>query len=331
MSQCRYRKGLIVHPGAIGDCLLALPLASFMKQTLGLDQIDWIGRMEYVEFYPGRSAIDRVRSMEAIPFHRFFQDNKSFEVEDGDSLIRSFCGYEQVVSFLGSENPNFEQNLLFTLHCSQSSHLVMLPLDDPVYSGPVGRFYLERIAAENEIELNDWQIPQPLVMPHSSDYQAGRLPLEKLGIHPDHPLVLIHPGSGGVKKCWAVENFIHLAGRLKDRGYKTIFLLGPAEQERFKENILESIRRFPILQDLSLTEVLQVLACSGGYVGNDSGISHMSACLGKPTLAIFGPTNPNKFAPTGSKVRILKVEAAAYQKPSQTLTDKASEMLLEIL
>jgi ADP-heptose:LPS heptosyltransferase len=331
MGQCRYRKVLIVHPGAIGDCLLALPLASFMKQVLGMDQVDWIGRTEYVEFYPGRSAVDRIRSMEAIPFHRFFQDNKSFEVEDGDPLIHSFSGYEQVISFLGSENPDFEQNLLYTLHCSQSAHLVMMPPDDPVYSGPISRFYLERTAAENEMETGNWQAPAPLIVPHPNDYPAGREPIEELGINPDHPLVVIHPGSGGTQKCWAPENFVVLAAQIKEKGYEAVFLLGPAEKERFKEETWVSLGKYPVLSELSLTQVLQVLACSDGYVGNDSGISHLAACMAKPTLAVFGPTNPAKFAPVGPKVRILEVEPSVFQQPSKPLADRACELLLEIL
>jgi len=83
--------------------------------------VDWIGRTEYIEFYPGRTAVDRIRSMESIPFHRFFQEEIAFELEDGDPLIAHFSGYEQVISFLGFENPHFEQNLLFTIHCSQSA------------------------------------------------------------------------------------------------------------------------------------------------------------------------------------------------------------------
>jgi heptosyltransferase-3 len=302
-----------------------------MKQILGMDQVDWIGRTDYVEFYPGRSAVDRIRSMEAIPFHRFFQEIKSFEIEDGDPLIHYFSGYEQVISFLGSENPNFEQNLLYTLHCSQSAHLVMLPAEDPAYSGPVGRFYLERTAAENEISSEDWQVPIPLIQPHPNDYPAGREPIEELGINPDRPIVVIHPGSGGMQKCWAAENFVLLAGQLNEKGKEVIFLLGPAEKERFTEKTLESIKKYPVLSELSLTQVLQVLACSDGYIGNDSGISHLAASMAKPTMAVFGPTNPAKFAPVGPKVRILEVEASVFQQPSEKAVGQARELLLEIL
>ncbi|HOQ04191.1 MAG TPA: glycosyltransferase family 9 protein [Anaerohalosphaeraceae bacterium] len=326
-----YRKGLILHPGAIGDCLLALPTASLMKQRLGIEQVDWIGRTEYIEFYPGRSAVDRIRSLDSIPLHRLFQKTESFEVQEHDPLVYSFAGYEQVVSFLGHENPDFEQNLLFTVHCSQSAQVLVLPPDKESYKGPIGRFYLEEIAAENQISLDNWQTPSPLLEPHPTDFSAGREQIQQLGINPDRSIVLIHPGSGGQTKCWAAENFILLAQMLRQERYEVIFLLGPAERERFSVRTLRTFHQYPYFSELSLTQILQVLACSDGYVGNDSGITHLAAALAKPTLAVFGPTDPAKFAPVGPKVRILRLERTLFKQFSEPCVHQALTLLREIL
>lgn len=331
MSECTCPKGLIIHPGAIGDCLLALPLASFMKQVLGIFQIDWIGRTEYIEFYPGRTAVDRIRSMESIPLHRFFQDAKTFEVEDGDPLFQYFTGYQQVISFLGSDNLDFEQNLLYTIHCRQSAHLVMMPVDEAVYSGPISRYYLEKTAAENEITLGDWQPPERLIEPHPNDYSTGQQLMEDLGVNPDLSIILIHPGSGSVQKCWAPENFILVAEQLKRAGYEVIFLLGPAEKQRWSGQTHPLIEQYPLLSEPPLTQVLQILTCADGYVGNDSGISHLAAAMAKPTLAVFGPTDPVKFAPLGPKVRILRIKPAFFDRPSTQYIKEAVKLLLEIL
>lgn len=331
MNNCRFRKGLIIHPGAIGDCLLALPLASFMKQVLGLDQVDWIGRTEYVEFYPGRTDIDRIRSMESIPFHRLFQETGAFEVEDKDPLIQHFSGYEQVISFLGAENSNFEQNFLYTIHCSQSAQLVMLPLDKKDHTEHISTYYLEQLAAENEISLNDWQRPTRLIEPHPTDFQAGEEIIKELGLNPNQSIVIIHPGSGAKQKCWPLENFILLAEQIRQAGHETIFLLGPAEKERLDEKKMQVLDKYPVLSEFSLTQILQILTCTDGYVGNDSGISHLAAAMAKPTLAVFGPTNPKKFAPLGPKVKILLIEPADFEKSSEKYIMEARKLLLEIL
>jgi len=80
-----------------------------------------------------------------------------------------------------------------------------------------------------------------------------------------------------------------------------VFLLGPAEKERWKGNVIQSIEKYPILSELPLTQILQALTCADGYVGNDSGISHLAAGMAKSVLAVFGPTNSVKFAPLGPK------------------------------
>jgi ADP-heptose:LPS heptosyltransferase len=57
--------------------------------------------------------------------------------------------------------------------------------------------------------------------------------------------------------------------------------------------------------DLTLTEVSQRLRFSRAYIGNDSGITHLAAYLGVPTIALFGPTNPRVWGPIGRRTRIL--------------------------
>ena len=331
MNSYRFRKGLIIHPGAIGDCLLALPLASFLKQVLKLDQVDWIGRTEYIEFYPGRTAVDRIRSMESIPFHRLFEEVREFEVEDGDPLVQYFSGYEQVISFLGAKNPNFEQNLLYTIHCSQSAHVTMLSADEESYTEHISKYYLETTALENEMPLIEWYPSQRLIEPHPNDYSTGREILDDLDIDPDLSIILIHPGSGGTHKCWAMENFFRLADEIQQSNYKVIFLLGPAEKERMEKAVFQRMETYSVLSELSLTQVLQVLSCTDGYIGNDSGITHLASVTGKPTIAVFGPTNPDKFAPIGPKVKILKIDPAVFQKSSEADVFRTWELLQEIL
>ncbi|MBU4200122.1 MAG: hypothetical protein KKG09_06695 [Verrucomicrobia bacterium] len=62
----------------------------------------------------------------------------------------------------------------------------------------------------------------------------------------------------------------------------------------------------PILKDCSLLEVASVLSQCRGYAGNDSGISHLAAAVGIPTVALFGPTDPEVWGPRGTKVSILR-------------------------
>ena len=60
------QRGLILQPGAIGDCILTLPLVEFMKQSLNLGGVDILGHTDYIGFMPGRTSVDAVRSIDSI-------------------------------------------------------------------------------------------------------------------------------------------------------------------------------------------------------------------------------------------------------------------------
>lgn len=323
------QKGLIIHPGAIGDCVLALPLAAFMKEHLGVMQVDWIGKTDYVHFFPTRTAVDAVRSMDSIPLHRLFEDAKTFDLADKDPLLYSFSGYRQVVSFLGGQYSDFEQNLLYTVNCVQAAHVQSLPVvpeDDP---GHVTDYYLRVLAEENEIELPGGFDPSRVsIEPTSGDYTAGFDLLEENDLDPDDPLVLIHPGSGGEKKCWHLDNFLLLAESLLADARQVVFLIGPAELERFSEAQLDKLTPFRCLSDLDLTQVLHLLCVSDAYVGNDSGITHMAAAAGKVTVALFGPTDPGKFAPRGPKTHIVQIPPDRFAAVSPKDVDQVHQELL---
>ena len=142
--------------------------------------------------------------------------------------------------------------------------------------------------------------------------------------------VVIHPGSGGAHKCWHLDNFLAVARMLAKEGVESVFLLGPAEAERFSESAIAEIRTAgKLLTNLSLAEVLGVLGCSRGYIGNDSGITHLAAAVGIRTVAVFGPTDPAIYAPLGPAVTILRSDETDFAGAiSEELQQKAVAALL---
>jgi ADP-heptose:LPS heptosyltransferase len=83
-------------------------------------------------------------------------------------------------------------------------------------------------------------------------------------------------------------------------------ILGPAEQARASEDgkrlerLADEVLRCPALEELALA-----LAGCRAFVGCDSGITHLAAMVGIPTLALFGPTDPCRWGPIGKKASIL--------------------------
>jgi ADP-heptose:LPS heptosyltransferase len=133
--------------------------------------------------------------------------------------------------------------------------------------------------------------------------------------------VVIQPGSGGTHKCWHIDNFLAVAKELSLRGIQAVFLLGPAEMDRFSDTAIKGIDKIAkTLKNPPLVDVLGLLSCSAGYLGNDSGITHLAAALGVKTIVVFGPTDPALYAPIGPKVKVFTDNSKTFATtPSQKL------------
>jgi heptosyltransferase-3 len=140
---------------------------------------------------------------------------------------------------------------------------------------------------------------------HATDFY-----LEQVGglCSPEHPqriphieceverqeYAVIHPFSGSRRKNWGIDKFRALAAKLP---MPVRWCAGEDD---------------PPLDDAVRIADLYELACflarARLYIGNDSGITHLAAAVGTPTLAIFGPTNPDIWAPRGDHVRVVRAK-----------------------
>ncbi len=332
------RRGVILQPGAIGDCILTLPLADFMKSCLGLGGIDILGHTEYIGILPGRSCVDGIRSIDSMDLHRLFAETKAFDLADGDPLISVFADYAWIATFLGEPNSNFEQNLIFTANCSHSAEVITLSMKPPKdFCEHLSDFYIQQFIGQSGLTLQPWRVRRGdcLIKATKADVNRGRELLEEINVDFSEELVVIHPGSGGLHKCWHLDNFLAVAKELSSRGIEAIFLLGPAELNRFSNAtpavLLRKIEAAGArcLTDLSLTQVLGLLSCADGFVGNDSGITHLAAGLGVKTLAVFGPTNPAVYGSIGPAVTVFADSTAAFVKePSAALQQELLKVLM---
>jgi len=122
--------------------------------------------------------------------------------------------------------------------------------------------------------------------------------------------IAIHPGSGAVEKCWPTSYFAEVIKQLWEQSYPVLLLAGPADTERVNDLLQHlspppATRMFQMLTHAPLLEVVQHLQQCRCYLGNDSGITHLAAMLGVPTVAIFGPTDPAIWRPVGPFVKVL--------------------------
>ncbi len=328
------RRGVILQPGSIGDCIVTLPLVEFMKRSVCPGGVDLIGHTEYTGILPGRSNVDAVKSVDSMGLHRLFARDSEFALADGDPLIFAFAEYAWIVTFLGEPDSDFEQNLIFTANCSHSAEvmaLVMKPAEG--CDSHVSDFYREQFVKQSGLSEEEYStvVSMPFIKATAADIRRGREVLAEFGVMPTSEPIVVHPGSGGMEKCWPLDNFLSAGRNLVDKGIDVIFLLGPAELERFSASTIAKIETIGrAFTNLSLADVVGLLSCATGYLGNDSGITHLSAGLGLRTVAVFGPTDPVVYGPVGPAVSILQGRGPEFASSvSEDLQEQAIMALLQ--
>ncbi|MDJ0974911.1 MAG: lipopolysaccharide heptosyltransferase II [Planctomycetota bacterium] len=132
--------------------------------------------------------------------------------------------------------------------------------------------------------------------------QAAERLLLAHGRDTSKPLVVFEPGASyGAAKCWPAESFGRLAARLLEMGadVATVGLAGT----RPIEEVIASFAGRPLIhlagRTPDLTALMGVLSLADLVVSNDTGPMHVAAALGRPTLALFGASDPVVSAPSG--------------------------------
>jgi ADP-heptose:LPS heptosyltransferase len=203
-----------------------------------------------------------------------------------------FGGFARIYSFFAAGEERFRRTLK-----AVAKQVDFYPFEPPG-DEPIATAYLRAVGAAGE----------PLdtrLEPTTEDIAAARVRLASLGVR-GHEFLMILPGSGSRRKNWPPEKFIELAECSAAR-FTPIAVLGPAEAE-LREVFRD--RRIATLVDLKLGEVAGLASCAKAFVGNDSGVTHLSAATGTPGVVIFGPTDPRRWRPLGT-VRVIRREPIA--------------------
>jgi len=322
--------GLIIQPGAVGDVILTIPLIRLLRKRMGLNQVDVMGRQERMDLLAGRCEVGQIISLERSGLHKMFEESNKFELPEGDELFELFRPYDVIATFLKDKQGYFEQNLIFTAWCTHSAEVMTLELRPKGdWPGHAAGFFMQQFCelklresgivrrmttAQERVQLSlleEFMAP-PLIKVQQRDINRGREILIREGIKEANKAVVVHPGSGGKHKCWFIKDFCDLAGYLTEEGMEVMFLLGPAEQERWGEKERSELGEAGlVLEGLNLEEVAGLLSCCAGFVGNDSGISHLAGALDLPTVAIFGESDIRHWRPLGQKVNICQSKEEA--------------------
>jgi heptosyltransferase III len=119
------------------------------------------------------------------------------------------------------------------------------------------------------------------------------------------PVALIHPGSGSPAKTWPAERFAEVADGLRGRGLDVAWSLGPSDEALEPAVNALAAGRDAVLRGAAPAALASALSEAALYIGMDSGVSHLAAAVGCPSVIVFGPTSPEVWCPPGGHVRIV--------------------------
>jgi len=134
----------------------------------------------------------------------------------------------------------------------------------------------------------------------------ARKRLLELGWDNSKPLWGFHPFSSVARKEWGIENFAALVNWLRERWEFVPVIFGSSLERERAQLLAEKTGAIVAAGSLSLREFIAAVSWCDAFVGGDSGPTHIAAALGVPTLALFGPTDPNRSGPLGTQVVVLR-------------------------
>ena len=283
---------LVIRGGAIGDFILTLPALKALRDARPQAHIEILGYKHIAVLAENRFYAQAVRSIEYGALARFFAHNSELPAE----LTDYFASFDVIVSYLYDPDQIFEKNLR---RCGVQN-LICGPARIVENAGHAAR-QLARPIEELGIGVIDLA---EKIFPSMEDRQFAR---EFLASGPQ-PVIAIHPGSGSHEKNWPLENWIGLFSRGGGSANLAglVVISGEADEaqtEQLEREWKHSNVRFA--RNLPLPRLAAILELSV-FIGHDSGISHLAAAAGARCILLFGPTDPDVWAPRNENVRVIR-------------------------
>jgi lipopolysaccharide heptosyltransferase II len=307
---------LVVKPCCLGDVLMATPALRALKLRYPRADIDvltteWSAvallgnpRISRVLRYPDRPKFARIASLA----RRLRREKYDIGISlDRSPIANALLALAGIPERAGIDNKGRGVGLTHRVNPRPRQHETELYLD-----------VIETLG-----------VPPQGVEPEYVPSEAARERAREILPRSDGPLVVIHPGgavnpgSMMISKRWPATSFGELASLLGHQLGASVVLVGSASDRPVVETTKDfaDVPLLDLCDKLSFQELAAVCAEADLYVGNDSGVSHLAAAVGTPTVTVFGPTSPALYRPLGPHAVVCAPEATNELIDSGDLRD----------
>jgi ADP-heptose:LPS heptosyltransferase len=282
------RNILLFHTGALGDFVLTWPLALALARTYAQSRILYVTHAS-----KGALAAEVLRVEHAdieSGWHALFSPAPRLP----EAAARLLSGAHAVYSFVATADDVWTRNVRRL--APEAKLTTLRPTPPAEFGGHASDFLVQQLKGNPVAEAAVAQILRSI---------ADR------GVAVSRPAdvrdVVVHPGSGSRAKCWPLERFVDLIGRLREGGRPVRVTLGEVEADRWSGNEVDALAAVAtVRRPRTYVELARELLTAALLVSNDSGPGHLGGILGVPILSLFGPTDPVVWRPLGPRVDVIR-------------------------
>jgi ADP-heptose:LPS heptosyltransferase len=292
-------KLLLILPGAIGDFILTLPSVAWLKRKL---------RPIWLELWTERLNLPLATSPGYADQASALADTGLDRWPTPETVFTRLKQFDRVISWRGAAFQEWNEEM--RRRVPGMDFLPGFPPSLELHAMDFRRRQVESLCGPDESFPCFPQIELPqCVTEFDQEYLAAEI---GRGL----PIVMVHPGASHPRKRWGADHFSCLASQLMNASTQVLLCEGPLDGDVVDEvvsglrvnNAESPLRRVRIENLIHLAAVIQRCRL---YIGNDSGIGHLAAAIGTPTLSIFTVTDPRIWAPRGPRSKALVCPAVS--------------------
>lgn len=295
---------IISRTDNIGDVILALPMAGFIKKYYSNAWVMFMGKpytrdivslSTYVDEYidgeeiknlPKTDALQKLKAFHADVFIHAFPDKKLARLAYKAGIRKRIGTFGRFFHVLYCNKTVFFTRRRSSLHEAQLNLKLLKPL-----------------GISGNVSLNEISEKYRIAMPIKKSEKQNEL------IDENRFNLILHPFSKGSAREWSPENYKRLIRLLPQEKYK-IFITGTASDSQKIKTLFENVSG--LYQDVSgmfsLSELIAFIGCADGLIACSTGPLHIAAALGKTAIGIYPPIrpmHPGRWAPLGKKAAVI--------------------------
>lgn len=296
---------LVIRGGAIGDFILTLPVLAALRAQFPQNRLEVLGYPHIASLAVAGGLVDAAQPIEARALAGFFARGGDLDF----TLASYFAGFHLVLSFL------YDPDLIFRSNVTRISKAQFI-------QGP------HRPEESSTLHATQ-QLLEPLTQLAVFDADAiPRLPQTGTAAGAEHWLA-IHPGSGSDRKNWPEAAWAELLAVLSRSGNTRFLLVGGEVEEGRLERLAARLPsgRVEVLRSHPLPEVAARLAQCHGFLGHDSGITHLAAAVGLPGVVLWGPSNATVWAPRSDRMTLVESGTELARLPVDRVVQALQQQL----